>query len=85
MASETGTAKFIRTGRAARTLGCSPSYLLTLARSGKIRAREIDGFHFFDKVAVEAYAATRQRHRSVPLAAVLRQSFERDVAITPPR
>jgi hypothetical protein len=84
------TANLIRTGSAARMLGCSPSYLLALVRSGKIAAQEIDGFHFFDKAAVEGYAAARKqptmrtndaRHRGKTIVAVLRQ--EKRVTVVP--
>jgi len=63
MASETQavpTANLIRTGRAARILGCSPGWVLTLARDGKINSVVIDGYCYFDRREIAALARERE-------------------------
>jgi hypothetical protein len=90
------TANLIRTGSAARMLGCSRSHLLALVRTGKIRAQQFDGYFLFDAREIERCAAARQqspttrttdaaptyRHHGNSIVAVLRQSSEPRVAVT---
>ncbi len=55
-------AEMIRTGAAARIIGCSVEYVRELCRTGKLASEATPfGFRVLDREAVEMFARKRER------------------------